>query len=396
MINKLQKKIIITCSIIIFSVICLVFILSFIFNVSSMNNNIDNISESIALGNGRFPEHFKPNSPNMGPETPFSTRFFTVDYNENGEVVKINVESIHAINEEEAMSLANSINNKTNGWILNYRFNVYKRNDGKTIVFIDGSMNKTSLSRTLFINFIILFSCSLIVLLLIVVFSKRIVKPIAESYNKQRQFITDANHELKTPLTLILANVDIAETELGKSEWLSDIRDESLKMSSLVNQLVVLSRMDEESYERNNESIEISNLINSMVNEFSIIGRDKIVNMNIKENLIYNGDEELIKRLFSILLDNAFKYCDNEGIIRVTLKKEKYIKLEIENTYSDVNKLDLKKLFHRFYRDDKSRKFTGGYGIGLSIAESIALKHGGSITAYKKDKQTIGFKVILK
>lgn len=396
MIIKLQKKIIITCSIIIFSVIFLVFILSVVFNISSMNNNIDNISESIALGNGRFPEHFKPNSPNMGPETPFSTRFFTIDYNEIGEVVKLNVESIHAIDEEQALSLANSINNKTNGWISNYRFNVYKRDNGKTIVFIDGSMNKTVLFRTLYINFFIVFSCSLVVLLLIIIFSKRIVKPIAESYNKQRQFITDANHELKTPLTLILANVDIAEAELGKSEWLSDIRDESLKMTSLVNQLVVLSRMDEETYEVSANSIEISSLICSMVTEFSIIGMDKIINMNIKENLIYNGDEELIKRLFSILLDNAFKYCDSKGTISVTLKKEKYIKLEIENTYTDVNKLDLKKLFHRFYRDDKSRKYTGGYGIGLSIAESIVLKHGGSITAYKKDQQTIGFKVILK
>lgn len=396
MVSKLQRKIIITCSTIIFSVIFLVFVLSIIFNVSLMNNNIDSISDNIALGNGKFPEHFKPNSPNMGPETPFSTRFFTVDYNEFGEEVKVNVESIHAVDEEEALLLASSINNKTSGWISNYRFNVYERDFGKTIVFIDGSINKTSLTRTLLINFIILISCSLIVLILIAIFSRRIVKPIAESYNKQRQFITDANHELKTPLTLILANIDIAEAELGKNEWLSDIREESLKMTGLVNQLVALSRMDEESYESSTNNMEISNILSNMVSEFSIIGMDKVVKINIKEGVRYYGDEELIKKLFSILLDNAFKYCDNGGIISVVLKKEKYIKLEIENTYSDINNLDLKKLFNRFYRDDKSRKFTGGYGIGLSIAESIVLKHGGSISAYKKDSQTIGFKVILK
>ena len=396
MIKKLQKKIIFTCSIIILSVISVVFVLSIIFNFSSMNKNIDNIADNIAFGNGKFPNHFKPNSPDFNPETPFSTRFFTVDYNEFDEIIRVNLEAIHAVDEEEAKVLARSIKNRKHGWIVNYRYNVYERNMGKTIVFIDGSMDRSSLARTLFINFIILFSCSFVVLILIVLFSKRIVKPIAESYNKQRQFITDANHELKTPLTLILANVDIAEAELGKNEWLSDIREESLKMSVLVNQLVDLSRMDEESYNVKFNNIEISDLIRNMAIEFSTISKDISVNTRIKNEVVYYGDEELIKRLFSILFDNAFKYCDSNGVINVTLKKDKNIIILIENTYKEVNNLELTKLFNRFYRSDKSRTYSGSYGIGLSIAESIVLKHKGNISAYKKDDKTIGFKVILK
>ena len=120
-----------------------------------IQKNIDNIADNIALGNGKFPNHFKPNSPDFNPETPFSTRFFTVDYNEFGEIIRVNLEAIHAVDEEEAKVLAGSIKNRKNGWIVNYRYNVYERNMGKTIVFIDGSMDRSSLARTLFINFII-------------------------------------------------------------------------------------------------------------------------------------------------------------------------------------------------------------------------------------------------
>ena len=227
--------------------------------------------------------------------------------------------------------------------------------------------------------------------------SKRVVKPIAESYEKQRQFITDANHELKTPLTLILANAEIAQDELGKNEWLDDIMSEGQRMTELVNQLVALSRMDEENSKLNVVQIPFGELVFDTVSEFEALakGRGKTLSVSIDRSIIYSGDEMLLHRLIGILLDNAVKYCDEGGEIKVNLEKRRRIILSVENTYTSVGEIELNKLFDRFYRADKARKFTGGYGVGLSMAKSIVEKHKGEITVYKKDKNNIGFKVIL-
>ncbi len=252
--------------------------------------------------------------------------------------------------------------------------------------------------KSMSISISVLLGCSAFVLLLITVLSKKAEKPIAESYEKQKQFITNVNHELKTPLTLILANLDIAETELGKNEWLDDIRYEGYRMSELVNQLVQLSRMDEEQLLLEKEEINISVLLNETTNYFLGLAEQKQIKLltDIEENIIYNCDEKLIRKLFSILLDNALKYCDKSGQIQIKLIKKKNIFFTIENTYSDIETVELSKLFDRFYRSDKARTFTGGYGIGLSIAKSIVQKHHGDINAYEIAKSKIGFKVILR
>jgi len=236
-----------------------------------------------------------------------------------------------------------------------------------------------------------------LVLTLILLLSKRAVKPIAESYEKQKQFITDANHELKTPLTLILTNLDIAESELGKNEWLADIRSEGNRMTELVNQLVALSRMDEESYALNISQVPLGKIVSDTVSEFEplAVSRGKTLGADVDTALTCLGDENLLRRLIGILLDNAIKYCDYGGDIVVTLHRHRHTVLTVENTYAAVGELALNRLFDRFYRADKARTFQGGYGIGLSMAKSIVEKHKGEITAYKKDAAHIGFKVTL-
>ena len=209
--------------------------------------------------------------------------------------------------------------------------------------------------------------------------------------------MTDANHELKTPLTLILANLDIAEAELGKNEWLDDIRSEGHRMTELVNQLVSLSRMDEEGHKVNVSDVALGELVSDTVAEFEPLARDrgKILTARVDRDVTFRGDESLLRRLVGILLDNAIKYCDNGGEISVTLCREKRVTLAVENTYSAVGELELHRLFDRFYRADKARRFTGGYGVGLSMAKAITEKHGGELTAYKKDGANIGFKAVL-
>lgn len=412
MIYRLQRKFILICTASVLTVVFLVFGVILALNISSMNRNIDILADRVSEGGGRFPknfnEDFKPHKrpvKNEGdfdfitPETPFSTRHFTVLFDNEGNVTQTNTEAIYSITDDTAVEYAKKVikNSDDRGWLSNYRYKVFSLESGTGVVFIDGSMSRSAFTQSIMIAGVVLLVCATLVLLMIILLSKRVVKPIAESYEKQRQFITDANHELKTPLTLILANAEIAQDELGKNEWLDDIMSEGQRMTELVNQLVALSRMDEENSKLNVVQIPFGELVFDIVSEFEALakGRGKTLSVSIDRSIIYSGDEMLLHRLIGILLDNAVKYCDEGGEIKVNLEKRRRIILSVENTYTSVGEIELNKLFDRFYRADKARKFTGGYGVGLSMAKSIVEKHKGEITVYKKDKNNIGFKVIL-
>ena len=412
MIYRLQKRFILICTVSVLTVIALVFGVILVLNISSMNRNMDMLADRVSEGGGRFPgameekpQPDKMHPPNaqdfafITPETPFSTRHFTVFFDKQGEVARTNTESIYSITEETAIKYAESVlsDKDARGWKDNYRYKVFATEMGKGVVFVDGSMSRSSLMQSMTIAGLVLLGCAALVLILIFLLSKKAVKPIAESYEKQKQFITDANHELKTPLTLILANLDIAEAELGKNEWLDDIRSEGHRMTELVNQLVALSRMDEEGQPLNITEVALGKLVADTVTEFEPLAKErgKALTSNIEKGISYCGDEALLHRLVGILMDNAIKYCDQGGEIAVNLHKGRKIVLVVENTYASVGEIELDRLFDRFYRADKARKFTGGYGVGLSMAKAIVEKHNGEITAYKKDATHIGFKIVL-
>ena len=413
MIYRLRRKFILISTVSVLSVVITVFLAILAFNISSMNHNLDMLADSVSAGGGRFPLPFdgehKPNKRPLKngqsfdfitPETPFATRHFTVLFDGTGKPLQTHTESIYSITEADAVAYAEQVlaEGESRGWISHYRYKAFQNESGQGVVFIDGSMNRSVLMQSMTIAGVVLLACAALVLLLIVLISGRAVKPIAEGYEKQKQFVTDANHELKTPLTLILANVDIAESELGKNEWLDDIRTEGYRMTELVNHLVALSRMDEEGHALNASDVPFGELVSDSVSEFEVLAkaRGKSLSGEIDRTLICRGDEALLSRLVGILLDNAIKYCDQGGEITVTLTRARHVILTVENTYAEVSALSLDRLFDRFYRADPARKFTGGYGVGLSMAKAIAEKHGGEITAYKKDSTHIGFKVALK
>ena len=412
MIYRLQRRFILISTVAVLSVIALVFGIIFVLNITSMNRNMDILADRVSEGGGRFPGVFDetpfpdkipPKNEQkfdfITPETPFATRHFTVFFDKNGEVSRTNTESIYAIDEDTAIEYAEKVmdDGEERGWVSSYRYKVFHTEMGYGVVFVDGSMNRAALLQSTMISAIVLFACAALVLILIFLLSKKAVKPIAESYEKQKQFITDANHELKTPLTLILANLDIAEAELGKNEWLDDIRSEGYRMTDLVNQLVALSRMDEEGHPMNITEVSFGELVADTVSEFEPLAKDrgKALIASIEKEITYLGDEALLYRLVGILMDNAIKYCDQGGEISVTLRRGRRVVLTVENTYSAFGEIELHRLFDRFYRADKARKFTGGYGVGLSMAKAIVEKHKGEITAYKKDNTHIGFKVVL-
>ncbi len=410
MIYRLQRKFIFICTASVLAVIFLVFVLITSFSIYSMNKNLDILADGISAGGGRFPEHFqdippKKHSQNdknfdfITTETPFSTRYFTVWFDNDGEFSRVNTDFIHSVTQSEAVSLASEIisSSRDRGWVSNYRFKIFSDESGKAIVFIDGSMNRSQAVQSITISAAVLIGCAALVILLVVLLSKRVVKPIAESYEKQRRFVTDANHELKTPLTLILANLDIAEAELGQNEWLDDIRSEGQRMADLVEQLVELSRMDEENAQMNTSLLPLGEIVADTTADFKALAesRNKALSSEIDTSVVYNGDEMLLRRLLSVLLDNALKYCDDGGKIFVKLEKRSRVILTIENTYKNINDIELGHLFDRFYRADRSRKYIGGFGIGLSIAKAITDNHKGEISAYKKGDSCIGFKAVL-
>ncbi|MBE6567541.1 MAG: HAMP domain-containing histidine kinase [Ruminococcaceae bacterium] len=412
MIYRLQRKFILICTASVLAVVTLMFGVILAWNISSMNRNMDMLADRVSEGGGRFPgildEGIRPdkkpprNEPGFDfitPETPFSTRHFTVFFDKNGEVAQTFTESIYAIDEDTAIEYAEKAmaDGDERGWISSYRYKIFSTDLGMGVVFVDGSMSRSAMMQSMTIAGIVLVGCAALVLVLIFLFSRRAVRPIAESYQKQKQFITDAGHELKTPLTLILANLDIAEAELGSNEWLDDIRSEGHRMTELVGQLVALSRMDEEGDAMHSSMLPLGAIVGDIVSEFKSLAKSKGLTFqaSIDEGVTYLGDEALLRRLVGVLMDNAVKYCDNGGEISVTLSGGKHLVMTVENSYSAVEQIELHRLFDRFYRADPARTFSGGYGIGLSMAKAIVEKHKGEITAYKKDSTHIGFKIVL-
>lgn len=403
MIQRLNRKFILVSAVSVVAVMLAIFVLITVLNITSMNDTLDDLTDSLSQGNGRFPESFEnrfPRPDRFGPETRFSTRHFTVWFDNHDDPFLVNTEFIHSVDQDQAIDYAEAALEKGNdrGWLDHYRYKVYETPMGDAVVFVDGSTNLSSLYQSLGITLVVLLGASFVILLLIALISRRVMRPVAESYEKQKQFITDANHELKTPLTLILTNLDIAQQELGENEWLEDIRSEGQRMTGLVNQLVALSRMDEEDRTPQMNALDLSELLADTVSEFAplLSQQQKQLVTAIEPGVILNGNEILLRRLVSILMDNAAKYCDEGGTVTVRLQKQRQVILQVENTYSQIDQLNLPRLFDRFYRADKARTASGSFGIGLSMAKSIMDKHKGTITAHKTGPQTIGFKVTLK
>ncbi len=411
MIYKLRKKFVMITAVSVGIVFALIFGGIYFISRSQLNHSLDMLADVIAMNDGVFPDLDRRENPAppggfpqnqfLTPETRFSTRFFTVWVDDNGNVLQENIEHISSVSEDEARDYAKRTLNmgRERGWISAYRYKVSETEYGRLVVFVNGEMNKTMTNRLLYTVFFVLAGSFILILLLILFISKKAVKPAAESYEKQKQFVTDANHELKTPLTLILSNVDIVESELGKNEWLDDIRSEGERMGALINQLVALSRMDEDNSNLTMAEFNLSEVASDTVSEFAGLAAEKQKNLitAIQPSIRYHGDEGLIRRLLCILLDNAIKYCDLNGVIQVSIyTKGRYPIITVENSYRNVENEELNRFFDRFYRADKARTFNGGFGIGLSIAKGIARKHRGDIVVYKKDATYIGFKVMLK
>ena len=218
--------------------------------------------------------------------------------------------------------------------------------------------------------------------------STTIVQPVENAFEKQKQFVSDASHELKTPLAVIRANADVLQDKVGENKWITYIQKEVQSMNKLVNDLLVLARMENTKTETN-QKFDLSKEVQMAVSSFeSMIYEKKIeLETNISEGIEFNGDKEDIKHIISIILDNAIKHTDENGKIIVnTLKEKNDIKIEIKNQGEPIPEEEREKIFERFYRVDKARnRNEKRYGLGLSIAKGIVEKYKGTISVSCKD-----------
>ena len=273
---------------------------------------------------------------------------------------------------------------KTSGFIGSYRFLKVETNVGNLILFLNCQRELDSYESFVKNSVLISIGVILSVLVLIILISKKVIAPIQETYLKQKQFITGASHELKTPLAIISSNADVLEMMSGDSKWTTNIHNQVDRLTSLVNSLVVFSRMEEkDTVERT--SFNLTETLKSRIEDFDELAnfQKKYIVTDIDENLNYYGEKDSIIQLMDILLENAIKYAPEDSDILVKLNKNrKYATLKVSNK-ANVEKGDLSKVFDRFYRLDESRNSEiKGYGIGLSMAQLIAEKHKETIQAY--------------
>lgn len=237
----------------------------------------------------------------------------------------------------------------------------------------------------------------LMVLLLLIFFSGRIIKPVAQSYEKQKRFITDAGHELKTPVTIIDADAELLEMDLPDSEWLADIRNQTKRLSALTHDLIYLSRLEEQNQLTMIE-FPLSDAVSECAASFQALAKtqNKAFTTAIEPMISFCGDENSLLRLVFILLDNAVKYSNEAGDISLRLERQgKRIRLTVENRVDSIDPQTLDNLFERFYRADSARGTQSGYGIGLSIARAIVTAHKGKITAYSPEGNSLVITVLL-
>lgn len=365
----------------------------------------------IAENNGRLPDSFAASDfledfvhPIIGykpsEKTPYSERYFFVEIHGNV-VTDLYTENNPTVDDETACRYASDVfgSDEGFGYKDNYMYLNERRGNDTFIVFIDFQKEVNDAITLATVSLFVGLVTMLLILIPVYWLSRWALKPIALNMQKQKQFITDAGHELKTPLAIISADAEVLEMCEGENEWITSIKNQTVRMDGLVKNLVTLAKADESKIKRQTAKFNLSAAVADAAAGFETsaqhAGRNFAV--NITDDIYYRGEESEIKQLISILCDNAIKYSDEQGIISLNLYKSgKSIVIDMYNTCEYVDPESVISIFDRFYRADESRsRETGGYGIGLSIAKAIVERHKGKIRAFTNGTTAITFKIIL-
>lgn len=409
MINKLQRKFIIIAMVSLALVMVMFFGSINVINLYQMDRRVNGAIKILSENQGKFPKYERGKPPlrepkfgfEMNEETQFETRYFVVEVNEDGSIREIDTSHIAAVSSDDAVGYANKVikGSKNSGYKGIYKYTVVDQHYGSMLVFMDCRSQIQMATVFLLTSCGVALGTLLLVFILVSIFSKKAINPIIESIEKQKQFITDAGHEIKTPLAIISANADVLELTGGENEWITSIRNQTIRLDKLVKNLLMLSKMDEGNIKLVFTDFDLSDAVFKTAGPFETIAQtqNKKFVMDIQPELKLYGDESSIHQLVSTLVDNAIKYSNEEGTIKISLSAaKKGSKIEVYNTTDKIHKENLNKLFDRFYRADSSRsRETGGYGIGLSIAKSIVQAHNGKISVRSEDGKSICFTALI-
>ncbi len=348
----------------------------------------------------------------LSPESMYEARFFAVVLSAEGQVLRVDTQRIVMVDETEAGDYGEAAYRKkgARGFIGEFRYQKLTGENSDSdhemcVLFLDCGRNLFTFKHSLMINCLISFLGLVAVFIVIVVISGKIVRPVSESYEKQKQFISVAGHEIRTPVTIIDADAELLAMEIGDgNEWLQDICKQTKRMAVLTDNLLTLSRMDEHRQQYTMIDFPISDVVEETVLSFQALAhsRNRNIMTEIAPMLSFHGDEGSVRQLVGILLDNAIKYIREqadggcEDILLKLGKKGRSLCLSVSNSSEPVSEEQLKRFFERFYRTEQSRDSeTGGYGLGLSIARSIVEAHRGKITASAPAAGTVRITVVL-
>lgn len=403
MIKKLQRKFIMIAMSAIIIVTCSIYGIIALENYNIMNRQADGLLNLISENGGRIPE-YKPRDDELAEiitkETQFSTRYFVIRTNNDGEILETNMQYIAAVTQEDAQEILQEVleDDKQTGYYGNYKYKITQEDDGKLIIFLDCSMQLNNLKSTTEKAVIIIGIGLLIVFVFISILSKKVLSPIIKNIEKQKQFVTNAGHELKTPVAVIMANADVLEmTSKDNNEMIKSIKNQAKRLDTLIKSLLNLANVEERNIDINYTEFSLTDMIKEEITEFKALAQNKEIVYDCSKNIIIRADVNSIKQLITILLDNAIKYTQDDGKIEIKTEKQgKNIKIQFANTCENIKDINTNKIFDRFYREDKSRSKTKeGYGIGLSIAKSIVELYKGKITVEINKENMICFTVII-
>jgi len=393
--------------------ILLVFLLSAvnIANIIIVNQQAEKVMSVLTAGRGSYDpsSHRQPKDAERQfpffrrptPDDMMGARYFYVRFDSAGNILRTNLKHIYAVTDEQARQIAQELyGGEPSGQYEQFQYQTIPlpEDKGQLVLFLDTSTQQESIVTVLLISLGVGLLCWLTMLLLVALLSRRAIAPIAENMEKQKQFVTNAGHEIKTPLSIILANTDALELHNGESKWSKNIRAQAIRLNELMKNLLTLARTDEDGTSLPMSEFSLDLLVQEALDIHRTLAQAKKLDVyaEIQPSVTLKGNRDSMMQLVSVLLDNACKYTPDNGSVSLSLHTEgNKAHLQVKNTCTELPEKDLEKLFDRFYRGDAARtQSTGGYGIGLSAARAIAQTHGGTVTAdYDKVEQVISFTV---
>ena len=352
----------------------------------------------VALPDGNVPVPRIGGGKNFSPEVPYMFRYFSVRYDADGQLSQVDQDFIASISRDEAETYAADVLalSRQHGYYKGYRYLVATSDSGTSVIFLNSERELHSVRALFWITAAVAGGCLVVVFLLVLLFSRRAIAPYMRNLAMQKQFITNASHELKTPLTAISTSADVLAMEYEDDEWVKNIQSQSVRLSRLISDLVTLSRLDEENPFPERTEFSLSDAVGETAEPFTSLARSRgrSYTQNIEDGLTMTGDRAAVQQMVSILLDNANKYTPEGGSISLSARRAgRKNEIAVSNTCESAESIDVTRLFDRFYRADESHSTRiGGTGIGLSIARATAEAHGGTIEA-EVTGNTITFRV---